>query len=101
MVAALRSQLDLKLRVCAIHCLHNPVAAVTYRDIVFCLACHDAVAASHAFLRINSHRVSHDATSSLPRSVMMVTKLPLMPVPPMTGSIITFVISFVSFAPRP
>jgi hypothetical protein len=100
-ITALGADLEFKLRVGTIGNLHDPVAAVTYRNIIFGLAGHDAVAAANAFQGIDGHCVSHDTTSLSGFSVKNVTKLPLIPVPPIMGSIRTFVISLASLAPLP
>lgn len=89
-----------ELRVSSIGYFHNPVAAISNGYIVFSLAGNYAIRASHAFFCINCHCVSHDFTS-LSFSKRNVTKFPLMPVPPIIGSIKTRVISCESLTPLP
>ena len=99
MVASLGAEFKYKRRIRSIGHLHHPIAAKTDRNIVLGLTGNDAIAAPDAFPGINCHSISHDLTS--PASVTKVTKLPLMPVPPMVGSTNTLVIIWVSLAPLP
>src|SRR5512139_602968 len=98
-ITSFRADFGLKHRVSSVIYLHNPVAAIPQGYIVFGLAGYHAVAASHAFFSIESHCVSHDATSFPGFSVRNVTKLPLIPVPPISGSVFILVINWVSLAP--
>ena len=101
MIASLRSYLHLQLGIGSIKYLNYPVAAISYWYIVFSLTGYNTIAASDALSGINCHCVSHDATSFSAFSVKNVTKLLLIPVPPINGSTRTFVISWVSLMPRP
>ena len=101
MVASLRSYFYLKLRICSIHYFNHPVAAKTNRHIIFCLTGYNTIAAPNTFPGINCHSISHDATSCSDFSVTNVTKLDLIPVPPISGSTRTFVINWVSLTPLP
>ena len=75
-------------------CLHDPVAAIPVRNIIFCLTSYHTIAASDTFLCINCHCISH-ALTSFPffsgSSFKNVTKFPRIPVPPITGSTATWV----------
>jgi hypothetical protein len=99
MVATLRANLNFQLRVSAIGHFNDPVAAIANGHIIFGLAGNHTVAATHAFFGIYSHCIPHASTSSFSKT--NVTKLLLMPVPPITGSILTLVTSSVSLIPLP
>ena len=99
-VATFGADFDFELRVCSVGYFHNPVAAITNRNVVFSLAGNYTIRAAYTFFCINCHRVSHDC-SSLSFSNLKVTKFPLMPVPPIIGSNKTRVISCESLAPLP
>lgn len=100
MVAPFGADFCFELRVGSVGHFHNPVAAIPNRDIIFGLAGYHAIRASYTFFCVNCHRIPHDFTS-LSFSNLNVTKLPLMPVPPIIGSIKTLVISCESLAPLP
>ena len=113
-VASFRTNFQLKAWISSVNCFRYPIPALSYRNIVFGLTSYYTIAAANTFSRINRHCISHDFTSfptltesslliygfpffissSVGFSVRNVTKFPLIPVPPITGSIITFVISF-------
>lgn len=101
MVATLRTKFDFNIWITSVNRFSYPIAAVADGDIVFSLAGDDTIAASHAFSSIYCHSVSHDLISFRGFSVKNVTKLPLMPVPPIIGSICTVVIISESLAPLP
>lgn len=99
-VATFRTDFNFQLRISSICYFHNPVATIANGHVIFSLAGNYAIRASHAFFCINCHRVSHDC-SSLSFSNLKVTKFPLMPVPPIIGSIKTRVINCESLTPLP
>ena len=99
-VATFGADFDFQLRVSSIGNFHNPVAAIPNRNVIFGLAGNHAIRTAHAFLCINCHCISHDCTS-LSFSKRNVTKFPLIPVPPIIGSIKTRVISCESLTPLP
>lgn len=103
MIASLRTDLNFQLRVSAIGHLNDPVAAIANGHIIFGLAGNHTVAATHAFFSIYSHCVPHASTSfpAFSFSKTNVTKLLRIPVPPITGSILTLVTSSVSLIPLP
>jgi len=99
-VATFGADFNFELRVSSVGYFHYPVAAIPYRNVIFGLAGNHTIRAAYTFFSINCHRVSHDCTS-LSFSNLKVTKLPLIPVPPIIGSIKTRVISCESLAPLP
>lgn len=99
-VAPFGADLDFKLRISSVGNFNDPVAAISNGYIVFGLAGHYAVAAPDTFFGVDRHGISHDFTS-LSFSNLNVTKLPLMPVPPIIGSTSTRVIRSASLAPFP
>jgi len=99
-VATFGADFNFQLRVSSIGNFHNPVAAIPNRNVIFGLAGNHAIRTAHAFLCINCHCISHDCTS-LSFSKRNVTKFPLIPVPPIIGSIKTRVISCESLTPLP
>jgi len=103
MIATLRTNLNFQLRVSAIGHFNDPVAAITNGHIIFGLAGNHTVAATHAFFSIYSHCIPHASTSfpAFSFSKTNVTKLLRIPVPPITGSILTLVTSSVSLIPLP
>jgi hypothetical protein len=101
LVAPFGTDLHFKLRVGPVVHLHDPVAAIPDGNLIFCLAGNNTIAAADTFFGINGHCESHAFTSLSGFSVKNVTKFPLIPVPPITGSIITLVISAASLTPFP
>lgn len=99
-VAAFGADFDFELWVGPVGNFHNPVAAISNRYIIFGLAGYHTIRAAYAFFCINRHCISHDFTS-LSFSKRNVTKFPLIPVPPIIGSIKTRVINCESLAPFP
>ena len=99
-VATFGANFYFELRIGSIGDFHNPVAAITNRNIIFGLAGYNTIRAAYTFFCINCHCVSHDCTS-LSFSKRNVTKFPLMPVPPIIGSIKTRVINCESLTPLP
>jgi hypothetical protein len=98
MIAALAANLHVECRVNSLCVIGDPVAIETLRDLVLCLAGHDAIHTAYALLCINNHGVaSHGYTSSISK----VTKLTFMPVPPIRGSVAYLVINWESLAPLP
>ena len=101
MIASFRPNLHFKLRISSISNFNNPVAAITYRNIIFSLAgttqslqpTHFLVSTAIAYLMMQPPVSGFSVTN--------VTKLPLIPVPPIIGSIKTLVISCVSLTPFP
>ena len=100
MITSFRSEFYKNIRVNTRYIFYYPISAISDWHIVFCLACNNTVAASHTLSGVYSHCVSHDST--VPGcSVKNVTKFPLIPVPPIRGSIVTRVIISASLAPFP
>lgn len=103
MIASLRTNLNFQLRVSAVGHFNDPIPAITNGNIIFGLAGNHTVTATHTFFGIYSHGIPH-ASTSLPAvsfSKTKVTKLLRIPVPPITGSVLTLVIISVSLIPLP
>ncbi len=101
MVATFGAQFDFDIWIASVNSFGYPVAAVADGHVILGLAGDNTIAATNAFSGINGHCVSHDLTSFRGSSVINVTKLPLKPVPPIIGSICTFVIISLSLTPFP
>lgn len=101
MIATLGAQFNVNIRIGTNNGFTNPVPAITYGNIILSLAGNHTVAASYTLACIYSHCIPHALASFPGFSVINVTKFPLIPVPPITGSTITFVIISVSLTPLP
>ena len=92
LITAFRTDLEMQIRIDAVVDLPDPIAGISYRNIVFSLAGNNTVTATDTFPCINGHCKSHDFASFSLVNLNFI-KFPRIPVPPMTGSTITLVIS--------
>ena len=101
MVATLRTQFNTYVRIGSVYSFGYAVASKADRYIILGLAGDYTVAAANTFFSVNSHCVPHASASFRGSTVKNVIKFPLIPVPPIMGSNMTFVINSVSFTPLP
>lgn len=96
-VAALGADFHTEIRKFPFHGGGDPIAAISFWDVIFCFACNDAIHTSYTSFGIDDHSISSHNYSP----VSKVTKLTFIPVPPMMGSVLYFVTKVASDAPLP
>jgi len=94
MIAALTPNLHCKFGEFSIYIIDYPIPVKSFGNVVFGFTGNNAIHTSHAFFCIYNHY----KTSHYP-SATKVTKLTFIPVPPIIGSVLYFVISCESLAP--